>query len=115
MVEGDAKAVADLSVIVFQTEAHLEDLPGGNELSGGFFACAAMKLEDEGFVGEGELHDVRAVAFLSDAKGRLGLGVESGNPCGEDFINCGLALGRGRGHVDLVGGKSKEGGKEGRF
>ena len=71
-----------------------------------------MKLEDECFVGEGELDDMWAVTFLSFSEGWLGLGVKTANPCGENFIDRILAFGSGRRHVDLVGGKSLEGRQE---
>ena len=51
-----------------------------------------MELENEGFVGEGELHDVGAAAFLSGAEGWFGLGIEASDSCGEDFIDGIVAL-----------------------
>jgi hypothetical protein len=97
-------------VIVLQAEAHLEDLLGGDEVGGRFLALTPMELEDEGFVGECELHDVGAVDFLSLSEGWLGFGVKSAQPRGENFINRVLAFGAGSGDVDLVGRKSREGG-----
>ena len=110
VVERDAQSGSDLFMIVLQAEAHLEDLLGGDKIGGSLLALTPMKLEDEGFVGEGELHDVGAVDFLSLSEGWLGFGVKSAQPCGENFINRVLAFGAGSGDVDLVGLKSREGG-----
>jgi hypothetical protein len=103
VVERDAQSGSDLFMIVLQAEAHLEDLLGGDKIGGSLLALTPMKLEDEGFVGEGELHDVGAIAFLSLSESRLGFGVKSTSPCGENFVDRVLALGTGRGYVDMVG------------
>jgi len=110
VVEGDPKSPADLCVIVFQAEAHLEDLLGGDDLGGGFLTFTPMKLKDEGFVGEGELYDVGAVTFLSLSESWFGFSVKSGNPSGKNFIDCILAFGSAPRYVNLFGGKSREGG-----
>lgn len=72
-----------------------------------------MKLEDEGFVGEGKLHHVGAGAFLSFSEGWLGFGVETANSCAENFIDSVVALGPGFRDMDFVGRNSREGRKEG--
>ena len=72
-----------------------------------------MKLEDEGFVGEGKLHHVGAGAFLSFSEGWLGFGVETANSCAENFIDSVVALGPGFRDIDFVGRNSREGRKEG--
>ena len=110
VVEGNSQSAADLSVIVLQPEAHLEDMFGGDEIGSDFLTFTAMELEQESFVGESELNDVGAVTFLSYSEGRSGFGVKSANPCGENFVCRVLALGSGPGQVDLVVGKSREGG-----
>ena len=112
MVEGDSKSAADLPVVVFQSEAYFEEVFGGDEIGGGVFALRSVELEDEGFIGEGELDDVGAVAFLSGAEGGFGFGIETAQPCGEDFVDGVLALGGSCGNVDLAGGEALEGGEE---
>ena len=72
-----------------------------------------MKLEDEGFVGEGKLHHVGAGAFLSFSEGWLGFGVETANSCAENFIDSVEAFGPGFWDMDFVGRNPREGGKEG--
>jgi|GEM_PF-6254884 len=110
VVEGDSQSAPNLSVIVLQPEAHFEDLLGGDEIGDDFHTLTPMKLENVGFVGERELHHVGAVAFLSYPEGRFGFGIKSTKTCGENFVGRVLALGPGPGHVDLIGGKSLEGG-----
>ena len=72
-----------------------------------------MKLEDEGFVGEGKLHHVGAGAFLSFSEGWLGFGVETANSRAENFIDSVVAFGPGFRDMDFVGRNSREGRKEG--
>ena len=108
VVEGDSQSAPNLFSVIFQSEAHLEDVMGGDEIGGGFFAFGPMKLEDKRFVGEGELHHVGAVVFLSCPEGRPGLGIKSAKTCGENFVSRFLALGPRPRHVNLVGGKSLE-------
>ncbi len=113
VVEGDAKAMADLAVIVLQSKADFEDAVGLDEAGDDGQAFRAVKLEDETAVGEGELDDVGAGAFLAGAEGGLGLGIESGHTGGEDRLSGGFALGFGVGNVDAVGSETEEGGQEG--
>ena len=108
--EGDSQPTANLSAIILQSKAHLEDIRGGEEIGHDSLALPPMQLEDEGFVTQGELHDVRAVTFLTCPKRWLGFGVKSAKTCLEKFVGRGLTLGPGLGNVDLIEGKSRKGG-----
>jgi len=83
---------------------------GSDELGSCFLALATIKLEDESFIRESELHHVGAVAFFSRLEGGPGLGVESAKTCGKDFIGRLPAFVSRLRHVDLFRGKSYEGG-----
>ena len=113
MIERDSESISDLSVIVLQSKADFEDVLRGDKFGSGFLAIVSMKLEDEGFVGEGKLHHVRAGAFLSFSEGWLGFGVETANSCAENFIDSVAAFGPGFWDMDFVGRNSREGRKEG--
>lgn len=115
VIERNSQSIPDLSVIVFQSEAHLEKALGSDEIPRRFFALASMKLEKVSFVGEGKLHDVRAVAFLSCAEGRPRFGVESAQACRENFIDRFPAFRPRRGHMDPLRGKPGKFGEKGRL
>ena len=115
MVERDAQSAPDLAAIIFQPEAHLQDMLGSDDLGGHLLAWSPVQLEDEGFVGEGQLNDMWAAAFLANSEGRFGFGVKSRNPCRTNFVRCGFALGLCLGHMNVVRGESGEGGQERRL
>ena len=113
--ELDSQALADLAVVVPQAEADFEDAVGLDETGDDRQAIGAMQLKDEGAVGECKLNDMRPAAFFASLEGGAGLGVESGDPRGQDLLGGGFALGFGVGHVDAVGRETGEGGQEGGF
>ena len=88
----DSQAVSDLPVIVFQPEPHFFHAFGLDEIGDHSQAVRAMELEDERFVREGKLDDVRPAAFLAGPECRLGLGIESGDARRQNFLSGRLAL-----------------------
>lgn len=104
VVEGDAEAVADLAVVVFQAEADFENALGGEEVGNDGDGGGAIELENVGAVGEGKLDDVRAGALLASAEGGAGFGVEACYACGKDVTGGGFAFGLCVGDVDAVVG-----------
>lgn len=110
VVERNPQSAPNLFPIIPQSKAHLEDPVGSDELGGRFLALAVIKLKDESFIRESELHHVGPVAFSSRLKGGTGLGVESAKTRGKDFIGRIPAFGSRSWHVDLLKGKPYEGG-----
>ena len=101
-VRHDAQAVPDLPVVVLQSESHFQHAIGFDEAGDHLQAIAAVKLEDEGFVREGELDDMRPAAFLADPECRLGLRIKPGDPRRKNLVSRRLALGFCFGDMNAV-------------